>query len=458
MDRVNIFSGGAFRVTLYATSILVFVTVAMAAVGYRSIQAELYQQIREQIGAIVTALQTIQQTKGDAALLEEARIAATGLDRIGRSLDLFDAEGQKVVGTLLVVPDFDGWTTRDLQMDASPAATQDLYLVSARLGVHTLVVGAPLGELHRIEVAFIRILFAITAFLSILFIGLGYATSRLAQRKLDQMSDTLERVSDGQTDARLIVSSANDQIDRVSRKMNNHLDTLSALITATRFNSAAIAHDLNRPLAHALLGVDRALELVEAGADPQVALEDTRHELANLNGIFDTILRIARIDTGHAEGFSTNVDLVDLTRDLGETFQVVAEESGQFLTICVPDGSFKVRGDSGMLTQMLVNLLQNAITHGSDGNHITLSLKNDDGNVRLIVADTGPGIPEADRDRVLTAFVRLDAARTAKGNGLGLALVKSIVVRHGASLALSDNDPGLRVTVTFPHPEPRFPT
>ncbi len=448
MLRGNVFSGAAFRVTLYATAILVAVTVAMATYGYRTIQTELYGQIQGQVGTLVETLRTAHQDGGDEGLAARAKGLAAGMLRNNQYLNLFDRDGQKLIGSLNVVPDFDGWARRTVQSDTP----EEFYLFATRVGTHTLVVAVRLAEIHRIEIVFIRSLAAITAFLAILFITLGYITSRLVEDKLEGMSRTLEQVGGGDTGARLKISDANDQIDRVSRRMNTHLEQLSGLMVSTKSSAAAIAHDLKRPLARALLGVDRAMDQVEAGKNPHVALEDTRAELANLTGIFETILRIARIESGHAEGLRGTVDLADLARDLGETFDVVAEESGQSLGVLVPDGAAPVRGDAGMLSQMLVNLLQNAVNYGPPGNHITLSVVQAGGQVTLSVADTGPGIALDDRDRVLTPFFRADTARTTEGNGLGLALVKSVADRHGASLTLGDNAPGLVVTAAFAAP------
>jgi len=449
MDRGNIFSGGAFRVTVYATTVLVALCITVAFAGYRYIQNEQINQLRGFLAPIGTALHTIQQGEGDAEFLIDARILSRQLEPSGRLIAVFDATGEQIIGARRVTPDITDWSVRALPgPDGTPG--QEYYLTASTIGTHTLVVGASLEPVERIGEAFIRILFLITAFLSIIFIALGYATSRMVQLKLERLGDTLALVGEGHTDARLPVSPANDQIDRVARRMNGHLATLSGLMSATKSSAAAIAHDLKRPLARALLGVDRALAQVDKGADPQAALEDTRHELANLTGMFETILRIARIDAGHGEGLGGSVDLADLARDLGETFQVVAEESGQSLALVVPEGRAPVRGDAGMLSQMLVNLLQNAVTHGPPGNNITLSLTCEGRDLCLSVADTGPGIAEPDRTSVLAPFFRADTARTTEGNGLGLALVKSVTDRHGAILTLSDNAPGLRVTVRFP--------
>jgi signal transduction histidine kinase len=146
-----------------------------------------------------------------------------------------------------------------------------------------------------------------------------------------------------------------------------------------------------------------------------------------------------------------DVDLVALVKDLAETFEVVAEESGQSFKLVLPEGdTLFQRGDLGMLTQMLANLLQNAVNHGPPGNCICLALLDDPAGPILEVSDTGPGIPEADRARVFDAFYRAELSRSTPGNGLGLTLVKSVADRHGARITLSDNAPGLRLSVQFP--------
>jgi signal transduction histidine kinase len=108
-----------------------------------------------------------------------------------------------------------------------------------------------------------------------------------------------------------------------------------------------------------------------------------------------------------------------------------------------------VMGDATMLQQLLVNLLENAVTHGGDDNRIGLSIDHTADHIHLIVSDSGPGIPKLARDAVFEPFHRLDPSRSKPGSGLGLALVRAIAERHGARVTLSDNAPGLRVVVSF---------
>jgi signal transduction histidine kinase len=108
-----------------------------------------------------------------------------------------------------------------------------------------------------------------------------------------------------------------------------------------------------------------------------------------------------------------------------------------------------LRGDPELLTQMVVNLVDNAIRHTPPGAKISVHARADRGRLELAVSDNGPGIPEKERKNVLRPFYRLEASRTTGGNGLGLSLVAAIAQRHAAKLTLTDNDPGLRVSILF---------
>jgi signal transduction histidine kinase len=102
---------------------------------------------------------------------------------------------------------------------------------------------------------------------------------------------------------------------------------------------------------------------------------------------------------------------------------------------------------------MLANLVENAVRHGREGGRVEVALeRGSDGGAALTVADDGAGIPAAERGRVFRRFHRLDAARSSPGTGLGLALAKAVADLHGMSVDLSDNAPGLRVTVSVPAP------
>jgi signal transduction histidine kinase len=109
-----------------------------------------------------------------------------------------------------------------------------------------------------------------------------------------------------------------------------------------------------------------------------------------------------------------------------------------------------ILGDRELLIQLCANLVQNALHHGPPGVSVTLSVTAQAQGALVTIADTGPGIPESEREMVFRRLYRLDKSRTTPGSGLGLSLAKAIVDLHGGSIVLGDNHPGLRVEISFP--------
>lgn len=143
------------------------------------------------------------------------------------------------------------------------------------------------------------------------------------------------------------------------------------------------------------------------------------------------------------------VDLEALTRDLGELYGALAEEAHLAFTFEGTSDAI-INGSRDLIAQAVGNLLDNAIKYTPAGGQVHLRLAHRDARLELSVRDTGPGIPTADRARVMERFVRLDAARSTPGNGLGLALVRAVAQLHDAHITLEDARPGLTVTLDFP--------
>ncbi len=131
-----------------------------------------------------------------------------------------------------------------------------------------------------------------------------------------------------------------------------------------------------------------------------------------------------------------------MAQSVAEVYAPAAEERGQRLDSLIAPGVM-LNGDRALMTQLLANLVENAVRHGREGGRVMLQLDPDG----IAVADDGPGIPEAEREAVFRRFHRLDAARSTPGSGLGLALVRAIAELHGLRIALEDAAPGLRVRV-----------
>jgi signal transduction histidine kinase len=133
-----------------------------------------------------------------------------------------------------------------------------------------------------------------------------------------------------------------------------------------------------------------------------------------------------------------------------EAFAPSAEEGGQTLILDEAAGPLWVEGDAELLTQMLVNLVENAIRHAGPGAAIIVRASRQGAGAMLGVFDNGPGAPAVEHERLFDRFYRLERSRSTPGSGLGLALVAAVARLHGAEVGLGDAAPGLEAIVVFP--------
>lgn len=454
MDPGSVTSGAAFKTAFRATLLFACVLTVASFVAYHFIRLELRDAVMTQLLDDETFLRQIHRDGGQAKLI--VAIEQMNHPRIEklRPVGLFDGSGHKLAGNITEPPGFIGWREESLTIPPPAgsdfaAKTVDYEMHSGSINRLSLVLGASLDEIQVQEDRMFEAFTVMGAVLSLAFLAIGYFGSLQTLRQLEQMADTLERVSHGDHSNRLQVSEANDQIDRVSRAMNFHLDRLSALMATTKASAAAIAHDLRTPLSRAVLSVERAVALTESGQNPSTALDAAEEELTRLNNVFDAILRITRLESAETRSVVEAVDLARLLAELNETFGPVAEEKGQKLGVAGPPAGMVLQTDGAMLAQLMANLIQNAISHCPAGTAMTIGAEARSGAPVLFVRDTGPGIPEAERGRVFELFYQVDENRVGGGNGLGLALVKAIADRLHAEVRLIDAAPGLRVEVEF---------
>jgi signal transduction histidine kinase len=264
-------------------------------------------------------------------------------------------------------------------------------------------------------------------------------------RRIETISRTSREIMDGDLGRRIPLRGADDEFDHLAGSLNAMLDRIQALMKDLEQVSNDIAHDLRTPLARLRQKLEAAQDAATADA-MRAALADS---IADVDGILDTfaaILRIAQIGSGSRKANFARIDFSELLDGLVETYRVVAETKGQTLSDAIRRALF-VEGDRELLTQMVANLLENAINHTPPGVAIALEASRTTDGVRIVVADRGAGIPVAYRQKIFERFFRLEPSRSAHGNGLGLSLVAAIAELHGATVTLEDNRPGLRAVI-----------
>ena len=271
---------------------------------------------------------------------------------------------------------------------------------------------------------------------------------RLVGARIEQVRLTAESIIEGDLSRRVPLLGDDGEFDRQAAAFNHMLDRMSMLMTQMRNVSNDISHELRTPLAKlrnelALLGQR------EEAAPIGDALARATAQADELLAMFASMLRIATIESGARRAGFEGLALHELVTEMAEMIQPLAQEKRQTVTILelVP---VTLNGDRQLLSQMLLNLLENAVRHTPSETVIILSLKRFGNHALLCVADNGPGIRAEQRALAMRRFGRLDASRHRNGHGLGLPLAAAIAQLHHATLALEDAAPGLRIVVALP--------
>ncbi len=363
---------------------------------------------------------------------------------------LASSSGQRIVGNVPTCTTDPGWLEipgEELGLDS-----KELYrFYTAHLGDNVLSLGRSLKEVDDLRAStlgsFTRTFFATT---TLAILGAMLMASR-THRRMRSISQSMDNVAAGNLDARLPISHSGDDIDQLSIKMNDALDRLKGTVDGMKQVSSDIAHDLKTPLNRLYINIEEAARRqYEAGIQDE-SLEKALDEAENINSTFEALLRIAQIEAGARRAQFKLIDICGLMHSVAEVYAPVVQESGQTLTIddCSSSGAVTMMGDKDLLMQMLVNLIENAIRHCSEGTNIVLSATQSGDNILISVADNGPGIPEADRKKIFRRLYRVEASRTTPGTGLGLSMVKAISDLHCGSIEVSDNEPGVRFDLHF---------
>lgn len=277
----------------------------------------------------------------------------------------------------------------------------------------------------------------------------GLWLTRRSQARFGQINDGLAKIAKGHLDTRIEIDGPDDDLTLLSHRINATAERLEGAMTQMRVQSSNIAHDLRTPLARLRAQVETNLMgLVQEGQSvSEDDLGEALEQIDQITATFEALLRLARIESGAGRQKFRAVQLDALVSTVAETFTPVVESIGASLQVDVRDTA-TISGDWDMLVQLFANLIQNAVRHASESDTITVRVR----GRGISVVDEGPGIPFAERQKVLQPLYQQQTTRQNDGLGLGLSLVRAIADLHGATLALSDgaHGRGLTVSVRFP--------
>ena len=279
---------------------------------------------------------------------------------------------------------------------------------------------------------------------------LGVVLSRTLTRPIRELTQATHAVSEGDLTQQVPVRS-NDELGELAQAFNRMSSQLSRSINSRKQMTADIAHELRTPLS-LILG---HAEAVHDGVLPPTRenFEIIREEAARLEHLVNDLRILSLADAGELTIHPQTIEPDRLLQEVASLYQYQIQRKNITLDLDISQLLSTIEVDPGRMTQVLTNIVDNALRYTPEGGHILLSARQNKDRVELSVEDSGPGLKAEDVNRIFDRFYRTDAARQRQdgGSGLGLAIAKSIVQAHGGQLsAQSEVGKGLRVTITLP--------
>jgi signal transduction histidine kinase len=366
---------------------------------------------------------------------------------------LQDPNGKVIAGN--IPPDHGGEGRFDLKVPRSNSPSVAVHAHGKTLpDSEHLTVGVdalPRREMHKLIVRVFSWSSAISLVLA--FAG-GVLISRNVLMRIETISRAARDIMAGDFSRRIPARGKADELDHLVTSLNAMLERNQLAIESVRQVSNDIAHDLRTPLTRLRQQLELALRRARSVEEWQRTADGCISDVDAILEIFGALLRIAQIESGMPARRFAKVDLSEVLRTVIEVYQPMAEEKEQPFTAVIASG-LTVWGDRELLTQMTANVIENAIKHSPRGTSISLVTSESASTITVAVSDSGPGIPSEQRARVFRRFYRLERSRSTPGNGLGLSLVEAIAALHQIGIELTDNAPGLRVTLRFHAPDQR---
>jgi len=454
-----------FRLTLLFLALFAAAASAILFYVYMTSASEARAKAEADVRAELTVLTGIYRERGFDAL-NRALIDRTLTGGPYLYL-LMDRKGGQITGNLTESPisDYVGgehWETfRYTNTEADGRVTRPRSMgVQTRLATgEMLFVGEDVGDTEAYLARLTQALWGAMGIVLLLGLGGGLLVSRNLERSMGRLSRVVTAVQDGDLKARAPVRNSGDELDELGAGLNQMLDRLEGSMASIRHAGDAIAHDLRSPLTRMRAKLEVALIDAEAGKiDGVDALGIALDEADNLLKTFNTVLAIARLQAAAGRTPDPQLfDAADLAADMAELYEPASEDKGLEFSAEIERG-LMVEANQPFLAQALANIIDNAIKYTPTGGAVMLrARRRSSGEIEFSITDTGPGVPEADRDRVTQRFVRLDNSRTEPGSGLGLSLVAAVLEAHGGRVQLDEGPgefggfgPGLRVALVLP--------
>jgi len=444
----------AFRIVLVYVLLFAFSVTALLFFTYWNTRRTLDGQTDQIIEAEITGLEEEYRHFGLPGLVEAVRSRTL---HQGQSLYvLSDGSHHYLAGNLNSWPQLSGSPGEMVEFDFERPVDGKLESRRARGRVYALpgdfllLVAQDVHDRYLTERMFTTTLPWTVILILILGTAGGALIGHNMLRRLDIINRTSGEIIAGDLTRRVPLKGSGDEFDVLAENLNRMLDRIERLMKGLREVTDSVAHDLRTPLNRLRNRLEESAARLTANGAQAGEIERAIAETDQLIGTFNALLLIAETDAGTTRAAMAALDLGGVSADVVELYEPLAEDNKVALTL-MPGPAVIIEGNRSLIAQALANLVDNAIKYTPAGGKVRIRIAVTSDGVELSVADTGPGIPAADRPRVTERFVRLEASRNSPGTGLGLSLVAAVAHFHNAELVLEDNAPtGLKAVLRFP--------
>ncbi|PCH97214.1 MAG: hypothetical protein COB83_02885 [Gammaproteobacteria bacterium] len=438
----------SFRLTFWYTCLVIVLITIVFYASYFSLKNKLDQDMKYDLFEDIVEYQILYQKEGLEGIKKEIEQEIKLGEEEGFFFQLYNQEKE-----LIYSSDLSHWqflpennrtiehvfSTRQpvfqtINIQGEDYRAKTIYdLIAPDVLLYT---GETTQDIADVMILLSRIFFQMFLIAIPITFGIGWLMSTRAVKGIKEVSCIAAEIEKGNLDRRVSVLPQGDEITQLVDTFNAMLDRIRVLIFEMTEMTDNIAHDLRSPLARIRIISEVSLSNDRTHEEFRNAASDTIEECDRLLQMINSALDVAEVEADTLQITKQKVDLSQLIQDACELFEVISEDKGIKLTYNMENNCI-INGNIQNLQRMIANILDNAIKYTLEGGVVDVVITSNRQNIKIIVIDTGMGIPEQDQTRVFDRFYRCDQSRAYDGCGLGLSFSKAVARSHGGDINLS---------------------
>jgi heavy metal sensor kinase len=461
-----------FKMTLWYVAILGIILSCFSLFLYLTLADSLYKGVDNKIRTMAEIVASSTRSPFGAgtsmADLDQLMTERFGIRPLGRFIQILDESGrigekstnlrdvQIPISVQTMKAASKGVITFETVqvMEKYPLRVVTMPIMENEKMVGIVQVGSSLeGVEEALDQLLLILLIAVPAALLIASAG-GLFLANKALRPVDAITRIARRIGSGDLSQRIRIKRVNDEIGRLASTFNEMIAKLEKSFHQVKRFTADASHELKTPLTILRGEVEVGLKKKRGLKEYRRILASNLEEINRMSRIVEDLLTLSRADMGELIMEREEIELSALAREVWEDLQLLAKKKRIQLKF-MDNGFTRVEGDPLFLRQLILNITENGLKYTRAGGEVAVRVKGDrdQGVVRLLVTDTGVGIPQKDLKRVFDRFYRVDGARSREtgGTGLGLSICQWIAQAHEGRIAVESKvGKGSTFTVTLP--------